>query len=104
MIYSYSGSFPYNRPSVQIFAPGSLGVYYCGYLNVAGTLICHYVGRAIGEGVTIRSRLVDHFTDGWPDVTHFGHQVCTTAKEAEDLEKGEIKRLQPKYNKVGKGW
>jgi len=104
MIMAYSGNFLYNQPSVAVSAPDSLGVYYCGSLNQDRSLGALYVGRALGDGVTIKSRLRDHFSDRWPDVTHFGFRICTTMKEAEDLESSEIQRLQPKYNKVGKGW
>ena len=60
------------------------------------------VGRGVGDG-GIRGRLLNHLrNDYWPDVTHFGYCVCSTAKEAEDFEASEIKRLQPKYNTQGK--
>lgn len=104
MIMAYSGNYPYNRSSVTISAPDNIGVYYCGSLNQNGGLGTMYIGRALGDGVTIKSRLIDHLVDKWTDVTHFGYRICTTKKEAEDLETNEIQRLQPKYNKIGKGW
>ncbi len=80
-----------------------MGVYYCGYVNAQNVLEVLYVGRALGIGVSVKSRLLDHFRDdNWPGVTHFGFHACTTWQEAENLEAAEIKRLQPKYNTLGK--
>lgn len=102
MIYDYSGHHGYDKWSVTSKAPDNIGVYYCGVLNFKG-LIPLYIGRAIGENVTIKSRLLDHVRDdNWPEVTHFGYQICTTVKEAEDLEASEIASWKPKYNKQGK--
>lgn len=103
MVYAYSGHFPYNGLSVATNATDNLGVYYCGYVNGNSALITLYVGRAAGDGVSVRSRLSDHLrNDSWRDVTHFGYRICSTKKEAEDLEAAEIQRLQPKYNTQGK--
>lgn len=100
MIYSYSGNYLYNKESVNTYAPLQQGVYYCGSLNSDGSLGTSYVGRAKGTGVTIRSRLQFHLdNDSWADVTHFGYRICTTDKEAEDLEKQETIRLNPRRNK-----
>lgn len=107
MINNYSGHHIFNALSVSTHAPGLIGIYYCGYVNLSNALVTHYVGRAMGEGVTIRKRLQDHLSEGWRDVTHFGFCVCTTQKEAEYFEKAEIARLNPKYNKIGRfpsGW
>lgn len=103
MIYGYQGHYRYNKVSITNNAPESIGVYYCGYLDMNNLLIPCYVGRAKGDYVDIRSRLSDHLRDdSWSDVTHFGFSVCSTAKDAEDLEAKEIERCQPKYNIQGK--
>lgn len=103
MIHPYQGHYQYTELSVKNNAPDKIGVYYCGYVDEKNILITHYVGRAKGEDVSIRSRLLNHlYQDDWPDVYHFGYHVCTTEKEAEDLETAEIKRIQPKYNIQGK--
>jgi excinuclease UvrABC nuclease subunit len=102
LIYDYQGHYSFNSNSVSNNAPESWGVYYCGYLNQDNILITLYVGRAAGEGVNIKSRLLDHLRENkWPDVTHFGYKECTTQQEAINLETNEIKRLnQPKYNMI----
>lgn len=103
MVYNYQGHYQYNKVSVTSNAPDEIGIYYCGYVDANNTLITHYVGRAKGDGVSIRSRLSDHLRqDSWPDVFHFGCRACTTKKEAEDLETAEVLRLKPKYNIQGK--
>jgi excinuclease UvrABC nuclease subunit len=100
MIYSYKGHYQYNKLSISNNAPDEIGVYYCGSLNKNGELIPYYIGRALGENVTIKSRLLDHFRhDYWSDVTYFGFQVCTTTKEVESFEKTQIEKYKPKYNK-----
>lgn len=100
MIYAYAGHYPYTEQLININAPESIGVYYCGYVNNQNVLVTLYVGRAMGTGVTIRSRIQDHFrNDNWSDVSHFGYAICSTAKDAEDFEVSEIRRLQPKYNR-----
>jgi excinuclease UvrABC nuclease subunit len=102
MIYDYVGHFPYSGLSVTLNAIDSLGVYYCGYVNTQGELVPSYIGRAVGDDVSIRSRLRDHLRDDyWPNVTHFGYRVCTTQTEAKDLEATEIRRFQPSYNTQG---
>jgi len=103
MIEDYNGHHPFNESTIMQNAPAKHGVYYCGYIADTGNLATHYVGRAMGEGVTIRTRLLDHLRRaGWTDVTNFGFRVCTLDSEVEQLEKTEIKRLNPKYNLVGK--
>ena len=104
MTSKYSGHHPYNNFEISLFAPEGIGVYYLGIPNVENALVVHYVGRAKGEGVTIKSRLLAHLREGLSDITHFGYILCNTAKEAEDLEAAEIVRLQPKHNKLGKNW
>jgi len=104
VVKPYFGHYSYTKVSIISNASSGIGVYYCGYVNTQNNnLVTHYVGRAKGDEVTIRSRLLDHLNnDNWADVSHFGYRECTTKKEAEDLETKEIKRLQPKYNTQGK--
>lgn len=102
MVYQYTGHYQYNSSSVTNNAPDKTGVYYCGHLNSEGSLIPDYIGRAMGEGVTIQSRLADHLReDYWPDATHFGYQICTTKSETEAHEAEEIAKYKPKYNTQG---
>jgi len=103
MIYPYSGNHIYSRLSVSQNSPSdNIGVYYCGYTD-KNILHVFYIGRAMGDSVSIQSRLLDHLRDdNWPDVTHFGYRTCTRKRETEEIEAAEIKRLQPKYNTVGK--
>lgn len=98
MIGQYQGNYQFNALSIQSYAPLVLGVYYCGHLNPNGSLNPDYIGRASGEGVSIRSRLSDHLDDGWTGVTHFGFYVCSTSQEAEQYEAAEISRFNPRYN------
>lgn len=103
MINNYKGNYPYNEINILTLAPQSQGVYYCGWQNSNNQLFPLYVGRAMGIGVTINNRLLDHKrNENWPDVTHFGYILCSTDQEAITLEKNEILRCQPKYNNVGK--
>lgn len=105
MIYPYKGNYQYNILSVMVIASSEMGVYYCWNMNSLFKLIALYVGRAKGDGVSIRNRLLDHLqNDRWSAVTHFGYRICTTKKEAEDLEVEEIQRLKPDYNELGKGF
>lgn len=70
-----------------------MGVYYCGTRD-KDILRVHYIGRAKGIDVTIRSRLLDHLREGkWDNVTHFGYRICTIKKEAVELEDEEIQSL-----------
>lgn len=100
----YNGHYPYNKLSIISNAPDEIGVYFCGYISQAnGSLATLYVGRAKGENVTIKSRLLNHLNDdNWPGVNHFGFIICQTPKEAENLETLEIQRLKPNYNTQGK--
>ena len=101
MIGNYKGHYPFNESSILTNAPNNIGVYYCGILNSDGSLGVLYVGRAKGENVTIRSRLLEHLNnDKWYDVTHFGFYPCSSEEEIENFEKLEIAHLNiPKYNK-----
>lgn len=102
MIQSYSGHYLYNKVSITSNAPGTFGVYYCGFIN-GNNLTPLYIGRAAGDGVTIKSRLLDHLSnDRWPNVTHFGFRICTTKTEAIDQEALDIRAFQPPYNTQGK--
>ena len=102
MIQSYAGSYPYNKDSITRYASDKLGVYYVGYLK-GDNLVTMYVGRAAGNGVSIKSRLLNHLSqDYWPEVSSFGFSVCDTKTEAENLEAQEINRLKPPYNRTGK--
>jgi len=102
VISGYSGHYSFNNALINLYAPNSIGVYYCGYIDLNNILITHYVGRAMGDGVSIRNRLSAHLSDGWRDVAHFGYVLCSTQEEAESFEAAEIRRLQPKYNTQGK--
>ncbi len=102
MRHSYQGPFTYSDKIIRDWNFSIIGVYYCGYKAVSGNLYVLYVGRATGEG-GIRERLLQHLNENkWARVTHFGYVACDTAREAEDFEAGEIKRLQPTYNELGK--
>ena len=99
MTNSYSGHYAYNKITILRVAPDNMGIYYCGCLGSDGKLYPLYIGRAKGDGVSIRSRLLDHLRDDyWPSATHFGYHVCSTKQEAENLEIQEIKRCNPKHN------
>ncbi len=100
MSNEYTGHYAYSKASILQNAPDSIGVYYCGYIGPDGRLLYPaYIGRAKGEGVSVRSRLLDHIRDDyWPSVTHFGYRLCATKWEAERLEAQEIAKFNPKYN------
>lgn len=100
MISNYYGHYLFDSRSIDQFAPELKGVYYCGTSNPNGSLGASYVGRAAGQGVTIRTRLQNHFqNDNWQDASHFGYIVCEEEEEAQRFELMEIVRLNPKYNK-----
>lgn len=99
MIGEYKGHYSYDKLFINLSAPDSVGIYYMGDKNIDGSLVVTYVGRALGESVTIKSRLIDHLNKNeWLDVKYFGFRICTTQKEIEDLEKAEIVRLKPIHN------
>lgn len=98
MISNYQGNYSYNATGAILSAPPSMGVYYCGYIGSNG-LVALYVGRS----ENIRERLLEHLrSDYWPGVSLFGFRTCSTWGEMVDLEASEIKRLQPRFNTVGK--
>lgn len=102
MIQPFKGPYSFDKFTVANWDSAQIGVYYCGFVNAQGALICHYVGQAVGEG-GLRSRILQHLSENkWPDVSHFGYAVCGTAMEAANFEAQEIVRLQPKYNTQGK--
>ncbi len=102
MINQYKGNYQYSEISILISAPKEIGVYYVGILNREGELWPFYIGRAMGEGVTIKSRILDHLRENkWLDITHFGYQICSNKQEVEILEKKQILKYKPKYNKQG---
>jgi excinuclease UvrABC nuclease subunit len=99
MIYIYSGNYIFERQSIILSAPDNIGVYYCGSLNWQGELMPKYIGRAMGDKVSIRNRLLDHFRENnWLGVTHFGYRICSSKEEAMNLEIAEIREYQPFYN------
>jgi len=101
MIEQFKGWYHYNYQTISSWNSQEMGVYYCGVQAPDGRFIAYYIGRAIGEG-GIRGRLLQHLAENkWRDVTFFGYCICSSAKEAIDLEKTEIDRCKPKYNKHG---
>ncbi|OGV92832.1 hypothetical protein A3B57_02260 [Microgenomates group bacterium RIFCSPLOWO2_01_FULL_47_10] len=99
MIGNYQGNYFYNTGSVQAVAVDTWGIYYCGRLDPSGKLLPLYIGRACGEGVSVRSRLLDHLRqDQWSDVTHFGYRTGATSQEVVSFEATEIAEFNPKYN------
>lgn len=103
MIQKYEGEYSFNKATVEGWNSTAIGVYYVGSRAANGSFASIlYVGKATGDG-GIRTRLLQHLSENkWPDATIFGYKVCSTAAEAEAHEAAEIKRLQPKYNVVGK--
>ena len=100
MAGQYQGNYVYEENSVQIYAPVSWGVYYCVHIEQGSRVVADYIGKASGQGVTIKSRLLNHLSgDNWPEVSHFGYILCSSAEEAQRLEIEEINRCNPKYNK-----
>ena len=102
MIGSYRGQYRFNTTGIKANAPTSFGVYYCGVPD-GTSMKAYYVGKAARGDSGIQQRLLDHEAENkWSDVTCFGYKATSTAAEADKLEAAEIKRLNPKYNKVGK--
>lgn len=96
MISGYKGSYKFEGLFISTISPEKRGVYYCGFINSTGTLSVLYVGSSTRS---IKSRLLGHFRNrSWPEVTHFGFKTTTSTSEAVTHEKGEIIRLNPKYN------
>lgn len=60
MIYPYKGNYQYNILSIMANASAEMGVYYCCYMNGKNEPFTLYVGRARGDGLSIRSRILDH--------------------------------------------
>lgn len=103
MVHPYEGYYAYDEGVIKRWDSTAIGVYYCGYLTSENKLYPLYIGMSSSDN-GIRGRLLDHLReDSWPDVTHFGYQICDTAQEAENLESKEIgdRQSKPKYNKQG---
>lgn len=102
MIYEYKGPFSFTQEIVGGWDSTAIGVYYCGYLNAKGELVCLYVGQACGAA-GLRGRLLQHLAERkWSNVTHFSYRQCGKVEEAANLESAEIRRIQPYYNIQGK--
>lgn len=95
--------YPFDADGIASHAPDEPGVYYLlEYPWSEPRCVYLYVGRAKGVTTSIRSRLFDHRREGdIPGVTHFAYRTCSTASEAEALERSEITRLCPTHNSVG---
>ncbi len=104
MIYPYVGNFPYNKQSILNNAPDAIGIYFCGVINpLNGSLVFKYIGRAVGENVTIKSRLLNHLNDqDLSGIFSFGYRVCTSVLEAINQEEVDIKAWQPVLNERSK--
>ncbi len=102
MVQNYQGHYNYSQGVVGGWKSSAIGVYYCGCIAANGNLDVLYVGKATGqEGM--RGRLLQHLReDFFEGVTHFGYCACATIAEAETFEATEIRRLQPRHNKIGK--
>jgi len=102
MVDKYQGHFQYNNGIISNWDSSVIGVYYCGYLDADNKLCILYIGKGVGDN-GIRGRLLDHLReDHWPDVTHFGYHICSSADKAENWEAEEIQKYKPQYNKIGK--
>ena len=102
MIHEFNGPYTYSKKIIEEWNSNAIGVYYCGLKSDNGGLKPLYIGKGTGEG-GIRSRLLDHLSKNyWPDVTHFGYQICDTSDEAKNFEAEEIAKYKPKYNDQGK--
>jgi hypothetical protein len=103
MVGSYQGNYSFNRFSISMAAPDDIGVYYCGWVDSGNLLHPLYIGRALGESTSIKSRLLNHLNDSSLEgVTHFGFRACDTATEASDFERQEIAAFNPHHNTQGK--
>ncbi len=101
MVKQYQGHYSYDKKVIDDWNSSAIGVYYLGTLAPNGNLTVYYIGKGCGDG-GIRSRLQDHLNeDYWPDVTHFGYCLCDFGSDADTHEMAEIRKFQPKYNKVG---
>lgn len=95
------GPFVFDHPTVSGWKSTAIGVYYIGAPNGRpNDIASYYVGKGCSKDAGIQCRLFDHL-GRWVDTTRFMYRECSTEWEAEQLEAAEIKRLQPKYNKVG---
>jgi len=104
MVETYKGHYSYSSEVVSNWKSNAIGVYYCGFISSNGNLTVLYVGKGASDK-GIRGRLLQHLDeDKWPDVAHFGYCTCSTPIEAETFEASEIKRLNPKYNILGKSY
>jgi excinuclease UvrABC nuclease subunit len=96
----YFGNYSFDMHNIMTFASIYKGVYYCGNIGTYGQLIPWYIGRAVGDNVSIKSRLLDHLKEKkWSVVTHFGYRIFSSKEEAIIFEENEIKNYNPFYNK-----
>jgi excinuclease UvrABC nuclease subunit len=102
MVSEFKGPYSYSRDVIEKWNSTAIGIYYCGTPTSDGGIRVFYVGKATSD-IGIRGRLLQHLSERkWMDVTHFGYKTCEGITEAEKHEENEIRRLQPKYNIVGK--
>lgn len=96
-MYTYNGEYSFNKSIISNWDNSATGVYYL----FENTIIV-YVGSATSpEG--IRGRLLQHVNErNFSTVTKFGYKVINGKDIILAHELSEIKRLQPRYNDVGK--
>jgi len=46
MVGEYKENYPYDKRSIDFYAPDSIGVYYCGKLSYNDSLIPLYIGMS----------------------------------------------------------
>jgi excinuclease UvrABC nuclease subunit len=104
MISVFKGNYKYNEKDVKLYAPDRQGVYYIGGWAADGFILIEYIGKAIGEGVSIKTKLLDHLSNNeLKKLSHFAFRIITTEKEIEECEKSEIKVYSPRYNTHNNG-
>ena len=97
-MYTYKGKYNFKKDVITNWDSSDTGVYY---LWQESKVV--YVGSAVSED-GIRGRLLQHINDNkFPyNVKEFGYKVINGKNAVLAHELSEIKRLQPRYNIVGK--
>ncbi|MFC1780066.1 hypothetical protein ACFLY9_00005 [Patescibacteria group bacterium] len=89
----------YSRNAINQFIPNGNAVYFLrGIADENSLYPIYYIGRS--SNGRFRDLLLEKFyKNEWNDVVYINYIECESDREAKELQKYEITRHRPKYNK-----
>lgn len=89
----------FSKNGILNYIPNTHAVYYLrGIADENSLYPIYYIGKS--KRGNLRSQLLEQFLENdWTDIVYINYIECDTAKEAKHLEKLEINRHGPKYNR-----